>query len=171
MWFGVSVENQKTADERIPLLLKCPAVVRWISAEPLLGPVLLDNGESSWLSCTSTATDPDGDSEEHCCESFHVSGAHFRGIDWVVCGGESGPGARPMHPEWALSLRDQCQAAGVPYLFKQWGEWAPLSAMTTDHTVKFHRFDDGAEVYLMGKHAAGRELDGRTWDEYPEVSR
>lgn len=98
VWLGVSVEDQKSADIRIPALLDTQAAVRWISAEPLLGPVDLD-----W---------PTAD---------YIGGR--RSVDWVVVGGESGPGARPMHPEWARLLREQCRAARVPFLFKQRGEW------------------------------------------------
>lgn len=100
VWIGVSVEDQKSADLRIPILLDTPAAVRWLSCEPLLGPV--DISRDEWL--------------------FSGKG---NCVDWVVVGGESGPGARPMHPDWARSLRDQCAAADVPFLFKQWGEWAP----------------------------------------------
>jgi len=96
VWLGVSVEDQQRADLRVPALLDTPAAVRWISAEPLLGSVDI---------FASSAIDREP------------------GLDWVVVGGESGKGARPMHPNWARSLRDQCAAAGVPFLFKQWGEW------------------------------------------------
>lgn len=95
---GVSVENQSAVDERIPLLLQCPAAVRWVSCEPLLGQIDF-----------SQVPTPLRDSVR---------------IDWVVTGGESGPNARPMHPDWARSLRDQCKAANVPYFFKQHGEWS-----------------------------------------------
>lgn len=94
---GVSVEDQTRADLRIPVLLKTPAAKRWISAEPLLGPLDL----RPWLS----------------------------DLDWVVVGGESGPGSRPMHPDWVKQIRDDCRAAGVPFLFKQWGNWMPVSQM------------------------------------------
>lgn len=83
----------------------------------------------------------------------------IEGLDWVICGGESGPNARPMHPAWACSIRDQCQAAGVPYFFKQWGEWAPFFDENGDHW----------DVFRLGKRRAGRLLDGRTWDEMPEA--
>lgn len=119
IWLGVSVEDQKAADERIPLLLDTPAGVRWISAEPLLGPV-------------SLVVPFDG-------AKVNAAAGALPGIpriDWVVVGGESGKNARPMHPDWARSLRDQCAAAGVPFLFKQWGEWAPRSSC-------YHTFDDG----------------------------
>jgi protein gp37 len=91
------------------------------------------------------------------------------GIHWVIVGGESGPKARPMHPDWARSLREQCEDAGVPFLFKQWGEWADA-----DHCVggdwKIHQWPDGAMSARVGKHAAGRLLDGMTHDGYPEPS-
>ena len=80
--------------------------------------------------------------------------AHGRNaLDWVICGGESGPSARPMQPQWAMGLRDQCSVACIPFHFKQWGEWVP---------------DDAGVMTQVGKRKAGRELDGRTWDEYPE---
>jgi len=102
VWLGTSVEDQPTADARIPHLLAAPAAVRFVSAEPLLGPVDL---------------------------TVYMFGAHqteetdwiARRLDWLIVGGESGPGARPMHPDWARSLRDQCAAASVPFFFKQWG--------------------------------------------------
>jgi len=112
---GVSVEDQKTADARIPLLLQTPAAVRFISAEPLLEPVdlteLVVNRDGASLNALRANDVPPGDLATV--------------LDWVIVGGESGPGARPMHPDWARSLRDQCKAAGVPFFFKQWGEWLP----------------------------------------------
>lgn len=137
VWLGVSVENQKWADIRIPQLLETPAAIRFLSCEPLLGSVDL-------FARSSIDRDP--------------------GLDWVICGGESGPGARPMHPDWARSLRDQCTESGTPFHFKQWGEWAPASEFANHRR---HYFDDGQMVARYGKHIAGRELDGRTWDEYP----
>lgn len=124
VWLGTSIEGQDWADRRIPHLLDTPAAVRFLSVEPLLGPVDL----SPWLS---------------------------DGIGWVIVGGESGPNARPMQPEWAREVRDQCVAAGVPFLFKQWGEWAP------------HPNEWGMD--RVGKKHAGRVLDGRTWDQYPSL--
>jgi protein gp37 len=144
VWLGVSVEDQHWADVRIPALLDTPAAVRWISAEPLLGPVdllgdrerpgpaIVRTGVYSW---TQFGTEYDYDDQIE--------------IDWVVVGGESGPRARPMVPSWALSLLDQCQAAGVPFHFKQWGEYD----------------ERGRRV---GKRAAGRLLAGHTHDGYPE---
>ncbi|MEZ0366785.1 DUF5131 family protein [Mycobacterium sp. pUA109] len=152
VWLGVSTEDQKWADIRIPALLGTPAAVRWISAEPLLGPIDLASG--GYLA-------PD---------EFDRNG-----IDWVVVGGESGRGARPMHPEWARSLRDQCVAAGVPFLFKQWGEWTPGDHRNPqlDGQVPVPFRPECPDPYPLGwvrrvgKKAAGRTLDGRTWDQYP----
>lgn len=169
VWLGVSAEDQKRADLRIPALLDTPATVRFVSAEPLLGPINLH-------------TDP------------IEAGSPFWGsqLDWVIVGGESGPGARPMHPDWARSLRDQCVAAGLPFLFKQWGEWR-WTREADDFEFEQARGDlypnakwetvspDGviiadniprpgcATMQRVGKKRAGRELDGRTWDQYPEL--
>ena len=154
VWLGVSIEDQATADARIPHLLATPAAVRFISAEPLLGPV-----------------------------NFSTSLDH---LDLVIVGGESGPGARPMNPDWARSLRDQCQAAGVAFFFKQWGAFSPGDELGEEHLDGAHfgawvsdtqfREDlpqDMANantiMFRVGKKAAGRMLDGREWNEMPEV--
>lgn len=160
-WLGVSVEDQAAADERIPLLLQTPAKVRFLSCEPLLGPILLDNGETSWLTCNGS---DDGDGG--CCESRGVYGECFHGIDWVIAGGESGRGARPMEPDWARSLRDQCVAAGISYFFKQWGEHLPAGQDgNPDH--KPQEINASSVAIRVGKKVAGRLLDGRIWNEYP----
>lgn len=184
VWFGVSVEDQKTADERIPLLLETPAAVRFISAEPLLGPVDL------------RFLQPNGEVEINALAGTHGVYRPHRGgnahLDWVICGGESGPRARPMHPDWARALRDQCQAAGMPFFFKQWGAWQPACALYGDperdekengRGELFSVWPTGEIVedrqppgssWLMeriGKKAAGRLLDGREWSEFPRVSR
>lgn len=143
VWLGTTVENQEWADKRIPELIKVPAAVRFLSVEPMLGPVDIDVAQ-------------------------HLDNLN-RGreiIDWVICGGESGSKARPMQPDWARSLRDQCNVAGVPFFFKQWGEHAPN--WLNDDNGKI----PGSEwIDRMGKKMAGRLLDGRTWDEMPEVVR
>jgi len=166
IWLGVSVENQAAADKRIPLLLQTPAAVRYVSCEPLLGPVEI--GE-----LYPTCIDPKGDHDPMWCDE--------RSIDWVICGGESGRSARPMHPDWARSLRDQCQAAGVPFFFKQWGEWGPCengevtpNPQDWDNPAPSHEFQDSDRprcaqeiVYRVGKKVAGTLLDGREWKQFP----
>jgi hypothetical protein len=112
VWLGVTVENQKAADERIPLLLQTPAAKRFVSIEPMLGPIALHLMEY-------------GDAADRQFPGGTCLTTRRRAIDLVIVGGESGPKARPMHPDWVRSIRDQCKAAGVPFMFKQWGEWLP----------------------------------------------
>lgn len=168
VWIGVSVENQQAADERIPLLLQTPAAVRFLSCEPLLGSVDL-NHITLQLS----------DAPERGKPAISISalrgwyggdGAPAK-VDWVIVGGESGDKARPMHPWWVQELRDQCQAADVPFFFKQWGEWRETHALACNEPgIKgkpwFH-FDPDTSMCRIGKQAAGRDLDGRTWEEFP----
>ena len=186
VWIGTTVEDQVRADERIPELLKIPAKVRFLSCEPLLGPVDLTFGlpwkpEHAAKSVTSPVL-----------KSALMRHTALPGVDWVICGGESGPGARPMHPDWARSLRDQCQAAGVPFFFKQWGEWEPyvlraggdLGGAVLKGKVKIvHPTGESPEALFertgistvegsrymekVGKKAAGRLLDGVEWNEVP----
>jgi protein gp37 len=173
VWLGVSVENQKFADIRIPYLLRTPAAVRWLSVEPLIGPLNLRYGQYAM---------PDGE----------TYGTSLDGIDWCVLGGESGPGARPMHPDWARFVRDQCQSTGTPYFFKQFGAYAPVAdkpkwgdvwVHPDGSTVAWDRDDghirhglgdfklgDAVLVRKVGKKAAGRELDGRLWDQFPQAA-
>jgi protein gp37 len=212
VWLGTSVENQKWADVRIPKLLQTPAAVRFLSCEPLLGPVdlgLLDEDCRLWdcghtlamhefgsLACGAELA-PDG---ELCdCMGYRSP------IDWVIVGGESGPQKiredgtklpRPMHPDWALSLRDQCVAASVPFFFKQWGAWGPAGYEDATHLIHSDgRYVTRASATMQDPYgtgsgpqdlvdrghpgwarirrfgntpkAAGRFLDGRTWDEMP----
>jgi len=148
VWLGVSVEDQAAADERIPLLLQTPAAVRWISAEPLLGAIDL------W----SAGMKLNG--------KLDVISGERAFLHWVVAGGESGPGARPMHPDWARALRDQCATAGVPFFFKQWGNWLGALQDGDPHHVPFIVNAQDQPLHTT-KKAAGRLLDGRTHDEYP----
>lgn len=166
VWLGATITSQAEADRDIPKLLALPARVRFLSMEPLLGPVDLT--------------------------SVMVANRVMRNmvpaiqrLDWVIVGGESGPGARPMHPDWARGLSEQCAVAGVPFLFKQWGEWVPRGPESMGYPlvegVPRIRLTDlgengsdlGAEgdnhawMQRAGKKAAGRLLDGRTWDEAP----
>ena len=175
VWLGTSVEDQRRANERIPHLLATPAAVRFISAEPLLGPIDL---EASWHG--ETALDAEcwgqcawcekGNPALHNCQRGLGDWERGRsGLDWVIVGGESGGGARPMHPDWARSLRDQCAAAGVPFFFKQWGEWlhqperAHFKELEDDRWQRVPSQTEGVRPALMfdiGKKAAGRLLDG-----------
>lgn len=165
VWLGVSVENQTYANLRIPYLLATPAAVQFVSCEPLLGPVdLRPRPEGQRDRCIVCGCGPDASHDHH-------DGYRTRGIDWVIVGGESGPGARPMHPDWARGLRDQCVAAGVPFFFKQHGEFAPdhvyLRAGTGPGPARVE-FSDGQLMLRVGKKLAGRLLDGREWNEYPD---
>lgn len=142
LWLGVTAENQQRADERIPVLLEIPAVRRFVSVEPMLGPVDL----SQWLGRSG-------------------------GLDWVICGGETGQGARPLHPDWVRSLRDQCQMAGTPFFFKSWGDWYPNWSEMPRDDIDYGKPQvsvGGLSFVRCGKKQAGRMLDGRTWDEEPE---
>lgn len=156
IWFGISVESHAYL-RRLIDLSRVPAVVRFASLEPLLGPVDIKD--------------------------------HLRWLDWVIVGGETGPGARPMHPDWVRSIRDQCVDASVPFFFKGWGAWAPHELHRRDGLwltafIGPRRRRPGGSwsprllayqlpnspnqnMFRVGKKAAGRVLDGRTWDEMP----
>lgn len=162
IWLGVSAEDQHWAEIRVHALLSTPAAVRWVSAEPLLGPIDLRNlrarnGALIDALCGDVKS-PAGEIYAACPGS----------VTWVVAGGESGARARPMHPDWARSLRDQCQAARIPYLFKQWGSHRWIAGSKWDEATQCW-VDHGIVPQRVSKKLAGRELDGRTWDEYPGV--
>jgi protein gp37 len=154
VWLGTTAVDQETADERIHYLLKTPAAVRFVSVEPMLGEVNLTPYLSPrWI-----------DPLEH--DFAKVS----PGLDWVICGGESGPAARPMNPEWVRNLRDQCIEAGTPFYMKQWGNWKPYRS--GDWGSHYHWFDRLAptgepDMVRVRKEVAGRTLDGREWNESP----
>lgn len=159
VWLGVSVEDQATADERIPLLLKTPAAIRFVSYEPALGPVDFrrwiggPDEDGHCVKCGYEWPDPKESLEHECPPGFGPS------LDWIIAGGESGPGARPADPVWFRAVRDQCQAAGVPFFFKQWGEFC------------YHRLPNGSiGTHRVGKTEAGAKLDGREWREFPSAS-
>lgn len=147
VWLGVTAENQEQAEKRIPILLQIPAAVHFISCEPLLGPIDLTQ-------LPLFANNP---------------------LRWVIVGGESGPNARPMHPDWARSLRDQCQAAGVPFFFKQWGELLPGCQVNNvkqvgRNSVQFpspHNHKKMNTYYKVGKNKSGRLLDRKEWNKMP----
>ncbi len=170
VWLGVSVEDQKTANERIPLLLKTAGAVRFVSYEPALGPVDF-----------TTIRYPDHPdipiNSLKCVVPRH--------LDWVICGGESGQHARPMNTDWARGVRDECNAAGVPFFFKQYGEWGPEGpvnsrqcAVSDDGRVvepvvldEFPKWNAGRSwqvMYRVGKHQTRAVLDGIEWKEFPK---
>ena len=182
VWIGATIVNQAEADRDIPKLLDVPARVHFLSMEPLLGPVDLTHievfGGDAEIYPLKGTTD--------CVDDEGAPTDDVPALDWVIVGGESGPGARPMHPDWARSLRDQCEAAGTPFLFKQWGEWvdadngpaqdAPYEGKPDCWAHHKGGHHDGAmgvdffntyPMYRVGKKAAGRTLDGHTWDGFP----
>lgn len=177
VWVGTTVENQARADERIPELMKVPAAVRFLSMEPLLGPVDL----ASWYTVAEFRRlvaedvkkghyDPEGlrlTLDPHTFETVGAEEDILPGLHWVIAGGESGHGARPMHPAWVREVRDQCQAAGVPFFFKQWGEWAPGSHPDRPKADQYWFESDGTYVNRLGKKAAGRLLDGQEYSGLP----
>jgi protein gp37 len=193
VWLGVSVENQETADERIPLLLNTPAAIRFVSYEPALGPVDFvgrpvsgsDKTRRNWLT---------GEFAHVPFRSHTQAGSMIvrtkPKLDWLIVGGESGPNARPPHPQWFRDVRDQCQAAGVPFFFKQFGEWAPWKPDLGGRMVyvnhegivyppdplasqpKSHLNDASATPMVkVGKKKADALLDGREWREFPNLLR
>lgn len=187
---GVSVENQQAGDERIQDLLKTPAACRFLSCEPLLGSIDLHQSLGQFSNCPECGYGVDVD-EDGLCNSCGRDVLQY-GIDWVIAGGESGANARPMHVDWARSLRDQCQKAGVPFFFKQWGEFihetqiyepvdGPDSVVLNHAADEFmmtapgfpeklaYQWPDTSISYRVGKRAAGHVLDGKIWDEFPTI--
>lgn len=191
VWLGVTAETQAMADLRIPQLLEIPGVTRrFVSIEPMLGPIDLEHVQAPRYVAEDHEIDWKFDAlATGECYEFR-SGAYWstgdgphrpNRIDWIIAGGESGTSARPSHPAWFRSLRDQCVAAGVPFFFKQWGEWAPHDAIDPA-LIEAH---DGvptrgkrpgwirtgelgiAGVFRVGKKAAGAQLDGREWRQVP----
>lgn len=172
VWAMTTAEDQRRLDERLPHLLRVPAAVRGLSCEPLLGPLDLR------LPGVLKRTKPEAFDSWSPTRQEEYIGATARAevialdatVDWVICGGESGHHARPMQPEWARSLRDQCQAAGVAFHFKQWGQFAAIP--TQDVADPGVRASAGGDEFVMwrvkSKDDAGRVLDGREWNEFPE---
>ena len=184
VWLGATVVTQAEADRDVPKLLSVPARVRFLSIEPMLGPITLPgfNATTSWCPLCAKIV-PDSLVRPH--EGEHGSAALpcasvYDMLHWVIAGGESGPHARPAHPAWFAGLRDQCAAADVPFLFKQWGEWLPAELPSDDECyaddgsdralegrIRVQRIDGYQDMARIGKKAAGRLLDGRTHDEFP----
>lgn len=200
VWIGTSVEDQPNASRRIPHLLKIPATVRFLSMEPLLGPVDL-------IEFFIPATEKLAEMKKQYTDDLLITGqakvdmdelrsATGNGIDWIIVGGESGHSARPMHPDWVRNIRDITKDAGIPFLFKQWGEWIPFSQ--TDHittnvmplqssylnpdgifikpVAKPIKFEDtlagqhAALVLKIGKKKSGNLLDGIQHINFPTHS-
>lgn len=163
VWIGATICNQEEADRDIPKLLAVPAARRFLSMEPLLGPVDLSQVQAGPR--VLDVLNGGGFHETH-FEPLPLD--HRPRVDWVIVGGESGHGARPMHPTWVRSLRDQCLASGTAFTFKQWGEWAPTRPeIEIFSSSSDYKFDDGTWVEYIGKKKAGRLLDGREFSEVP----
>ena len=177
LWLGVTAENQEQANKRIPILLQIPATVRFISVEPMLGsvdlsnitlnsPIPIEHGQIEGISYTKL----------DCLEGNFGHDTPFlpkngRGINWVILGGESGHKARPMHPDWARGVRDQCVEAGIPFFFKQLGEFKQATEPQEVRSKKTGNFSTipAEKCFLrVGKKKAGRELDGQTWSQFPK---
>lgn len=150
IWLGVTVCNQEEVDNKIPILLQIPAAKRFISVEPMLGPVDI---------------------------MPYLQGNNK--LDWVICGGETGKNARPMHEKWVKNLRDQCLETGIPFFFKSWGEWIPAyqkpndfgnhnGALKYELMIKFENDDFGNAFYKVGKKLSGHLIDGVEYRQFPE---
>jgi protein gp37 len=200
VWGGVSVTGPNTVN-RIAELVKIPLAVRLVSFEPLLKALTVrlyaakcphcgKSTESQTVGLRSSNTEP---FSWFCRRRSCQDSPPLPSIDWVIAGGESGPNARPMHPDWARSLRDQCQAAGVPFFFKQWGEWVggdcwvcgddltldgqngEIYKINSDNIMRFHDWEpdenESQAALRVGKKNAGRLLDGREWSEMPTPAK
>lgn len=185
VWMGTTVENQRAANKRIPILLLVPAVLRFVSCEPLLGPVDLTEVELPEQYNLGPST-PAHINALTSCDDDHYHNDHAA-IGWVIAGGESGPNARPSHPVWFRALREQCRENGVPFHFKQWGEWGPVDLQPEtwhdfmDYSGRIgqcRKRADGtwaqdmfgtlpAVIERQGIKRTGRLLDGVLWDEMP----
>ena len=181
VWLGVSAEDQRRADERVPDLLATPAAVRFVSAEPLLGPIDFTNLGRESNRFEDERQDAlrgwvyDEDPQDG---SAHGITPGYGRLDWIIVGGESGPGARPMHPEWARVIRDECASAGIAFHYKQAGAWAALKAdggewpTDTSNMIRLRwdgsRGPEGVPMQRVGKKAAGRLLDGVEHNGFPE---
>jgi len=186
VWLGVTAEDQARADERIPDLLATPAAVRFVSVEPMLGAIDLRRLKWGEPSAATFYGHPEINKVQFILDA--LTGAEslgWRGLDWIICGGESGPDARPMHPNWARDLRDQCGAAGVPFFFKQWGRWLPAD-QCNDRIIRCSKHavvarsgralidhdianpPESVFAFDYGKRHTGRLLDGVEHNAFPE---
>ena len=154
IWIGVTAENQEQADRRIPILLDTPAAVRFVSIEPMLGEINLQKLHRKMVN--SALAYP-------CAEQYLFD------LDWVIVGGETGANARPMHPDWVRSIKEQCEESKVPFFFKQWGEYKTLPQGKSVTGYKSHFWQDGRQAVRVGKKQAGHLLDGVEYREMPEA--
>jgi protein gp37 len=160
IWLGVTICNQEEADEKIPALLQTPAAKRFVSVEPMLGAVDLDavrftHSDGFFGSALCWHHLP------HCRRTELQDGAVYPAIDWCICGGETGPGARPMHPDWVRNLRDQCREASVPFFFKSWGEWQLTSEKRRGGGLYLDYCNFDADKKLLYLHPSGDDVTGR----------
>ena len=162
VWLGATICNQQEADRDIPKLLATPATIRFVSIEPLLGSIDLTNLAAA-----------DGYASDVLSGYRHDFGVPIADLparlDWVIAGGESGHNARPMDPNWVYALRNQCEDAGVAFLFKQWGEWHPLERLPIELDATPRRIDADTSTVRIGKKHAGRLVDGIEHNEFPSL--
>ena len=175
---GISAENQQRYDERWPILAQIPAAKWFFSLEPLLGPI--DRLYSEYCMDCKTPLTHIGPYKTTMARHLHENSGNFRALirpDWVIVGGETGPGARPMHPDWVRSIRDQCQESGIPFFFKGWGDWEPTNQNWGNvgvwvNDVFYYKTPppeyNGQYMIKVGKKKSGHLLDGREWNEFPE---
>ena len=162
VWLGCSAENQQRLALVGRYLQAIPAAVRFLSCEPLLEEIDIE----PYLRCEDCGYSR-SDMALHM--DHHLCRYPDRVLDWVIVGGESGPGARPMNPSWARIIVNACEEAGTPVFFKQWGEWVQPADIEVPMRIKWptHTFPDGSRVRRTGKKIAGRKLHGRTYDGIP----
>lgn len=203
VWIGVSAENQKEADWRIPILQQMPIAVKFVSIEPMLGPINLTKWMQPFTNCTyydggctrpenvfADTHNPNSRPGISSCRSEYCPFGS-QGLNWVIVGGETGPKARPMHPDWVRSVRDQCQKAGTPFFFKQWGRWSPyVDSWSVSDIIKsktetkvvdksgavYNAYEGGflswvdkgcKTVYRVGRKPAPNLLDGKQYHNWP----
>jgi protein gp37 len=183
VWLGVTVENQGAFEARVPLLLREPAALRFLSVEPLLGPLRFEAPWPMLGSGLGTVNPLTGDWFPSAPgERTHHGALRRSRIGWVIAGGESGPRARPSHPAWFERIRDACEASGVPFMFKQWGEFAPAPGFEGAGVIlgpdgrarspgEAHDPSTDAAMTRLGKATAGRLLAGRLHDGLPGPAR
>ena len=169
LWLGVTTENQEQANKRIPILLQIPAAIRFVSCEPMLSNIDLTRVSKLTGLGLKYINSLSGIEWYNDIDSNNYNNWYGK-LDWVICGGESGPKARPMHPNWVKSLRDQCKNAEVPFFFKQWGEWTTSFMVPVDLSKVKNTSIDNTTYYKVGKKKAGRKLNGVEYNEFPNIN-